>query len=284
MAGERFAADTVEGYYVDYRPKIDSYAAHPEEHLYAADIAQLALGWWERLLAADRTAEEPFLALCGDLEREAEVASGALLWPYRTPVAKYGPRDLWYSAMAQGQAASVFVRAFRRTGDERYADLAQRSLLPLLEPGPTGMVASTADGPALEEYGPSDVPSHILNGWIFALWGVRDVAMALADPRAAALEGATTACLAHTLQRYDTGWWSKYSLYPHVIPDLAKPFYHRLHVTQLEILHRLTGLRVFGDTAARWRSFDRRPAAAAAIASKVPFRLANRVATPQGRA
>lgn len=281
--GARFSVDSVEGYFIDYRPKIESQRGHPEEPLYAADTAHLALGWWERVLEGRAEAEAAFLGLCQTLRDQAEVAGDALLWPYRVQVPKYGRREPWYSALAQGQAASVFVRAWRQTGDETYADSALRSIAPLLRPGPTDILVETPAGPILEEYGSAETPGHILNGWIFALWGVRDVSLALGDAGAAALTEASTACLASTLPRYDTGWWSRYSLYPHAVPDLAKPFYHRLHVTQLEILHALTAVPVFRDTAVRWRSFDTRPRVALTLASKVPFSAANAVAARSRR-
>jgi heparosan-N-sulfate-glucuronate 5-epimerase len=275
-AGTRFLVDGIGGYFIDYRPKIPSQAAHPEEPLYPADVAQLALGWWERIVAGELGAADEFMRLCDTLERSGEGRERALLWPYHVGVAKYGGAVPWYSGMAQGQIASVFVRAWTHTGDDRYADLAHRAIEPLLEPGPERLVTRTSDGPVLEEDGPSNPPGHILNGWIFALWGVRDVSIALADVNAGRLVEDTTACLVRKLPQYDVGWWSKYSLYPHPLPDLAKPFYHRLHVTQLDILHELTGLDEFEQRAERWRSFDTPVVAARAVLSKIPFVLADR--------
>ena len=73
--------------------------------------------------------------------------------------------------------------------------------------------------------------------------------------------------LRHTLEDYDTGWWSRYSLWAEG-RDLAKPFYHRIHVAQLEALHALTGIAEFGAVAARWRGYDTRAAAARAVFEK----------------
>ena len=268
------------GYYIDYRPKIDSHLAHPELALGAADTAQLALGWHERAILGDASAANEFIRLADGLaqsgEAPDEAAGDALVWPYRVSLPKYAAPIPWYSAMAQGQIASVFTRAFQHQADERWADLARRALAPVLTAGPQGFLTETENGPVLEEVCPTAAPSHILNGWIFALWGVRDVAVALGDDDANHLLAATTDCLVRTLPRYDTGRWSRYSLYPHPRTDLAKPFYHRLHVTQLTVMHALTGIAEFSEVAQRWRSYDTRPAALAAVASKLPFVLANR--------
>ena len=276
--GKRFSLTGVEGYFVDYEPKISSAARHPNAPVHPADLAQLALGWFERILASDdAAAEEEFFALCGRLRRRAtSTDDDALLWPYDVDLPKFRVRAPWFSALAQGQIASVYVRAWQRSGDARYADDAQRALRPLLRPTAAGLVTLTADGPVLEEVGPGRPPSQILNGWIFALWGVRDVAVGIgaADAVRAFYDG--TSCLIDRLPRYDTGWWTRYSLLPNRIPDLAKPFYHRLHVTQLDVLYTLTGRTELRDTAERWRSYDRPLAVAAALASKGPFVMANR--------
>jgi heparosan-N-sulfate-glucuronate 5-epimerase len=283
-AGRHFLVDDVGGYFIDYRPKIASRAANAHEPLYPAGFAQLALGWWERVVEGEPGAEEEFIRLSDALRRSGEAAGEALLWPYHLHVAKYDTPVPWYSGMAQGQIASVFVRALRHTGDDRYGEAALGAIRPLLEPGPERLVTSTSDGPVLEEGGPCTPPSHILNGWIFALWGVHDVWVSLGDERAGRLVADTTACLVRMLPRYDVGWWSKYSLYPHPLPDLAKPFYHRLHVVQLEILHELTGIGDLREWAGRWRSYDTRVAAIGAVASKVPFAVANHWTRTRGRA
>jgi hypothetical protein len=38
---------------------------------------------------------------------------------------------------------------------------------------------------------------------------------------------------------------------------MASPFYHRLHIVQLRIMQRLTGLEMFGEYAERWESYER---------------------------
>jgi hypothetical protein len=274
--GARWIRDGVDGYFIDYRPKIASHALHPCQPLYAADLAQLALGWWEQRDTGDSASQ--FLALCERIEATAENHAGGLLWRYDVDVPKYGVKGVWYSGMAQGQIASVFVRAALLSGDERYVEVARSALQPLLRPGPERLVTMTPHGPVLEEGGPCDPPSHILNGWIFALWGVWEVAVTTADKSPNQLFEDTTACLLRLLERYDLGWWSKYSLFPHPLADAAKPFYHRLHILQLRILDRLTGRPDFGRVADRWASYDTKLGATRAIASKVPFVALNALA------
>jgi hypothetical protein len=266
--GTRFSADTVNGYYLDLTGKTE--AAVPSTALPPADLAQLALGWWERHAAGELHAAERFVALAELLEATAERASDGLRWSYSMPVAKYGLTGPWYSAMAQGQVASVFVRAVALTADERYQRLGTEAIAPLLARSDTDLVTHTPDGPILEE-APSRPPSHILNGWIYALWGLFDVAVGLGDAAARERFEASAQCLATRLDRYDAGWWTRYSLFPHQLPDLAKPFYHRLHAAQAEAMWRLTGAEPFARAAARWRRYDRLPNRTRAILQKALF-------------
>ena len=67
-----------------------------------------------------------------------------------------------------------------------------------------------------------------------------------------------------TLDAYDTGWWTRYSLWADG-RDLAKPFYHRIHVVQLQALHAVTGITGLATVAARWREYDNPAAAARAV-------------------
>ena len=269
------------GYYVDYRAKVDARLTYPELPLQPAAVAQLALGWHERALHGDPTAESAFLAVCEDLASSAVSVDSGLLWPYTVAVAKYPLAAPWYSGMAQGQIASAFVRAWRRTRDDQFAELALNAVGPLLERSSAELVSRTPRGPVIEECGPMRPPAHILNGWIFGLWGVRDVSVALGAARAERLATESTDALAASAALYDTGWWTRYSLYPHVLPDLAKPFYHRLHVVQMEVMRDLTGAAEFASAAIRWDSYDTSFAATRAIGSKVPFVLTKRI---RGRA
>jgi heparosan-N-sulfate-glucuronate 5-epimerase len=260
----------VRGYFIDFRSKtISGFASHPGAQL-PVTIAQLALGWWERHLSCEPGAAEQFDSMCR-LLRETAVSEGdCALWLHSSINPKYDVEPPWISALTQAQAASVFVRAYFRAGRSEDAELAVAAVQPLIQRGRWSVVADTEYGPALEE-APSHPMSLILNGWIYALWGLRDVAVGLRHREAGEMLGASSECLLRMLPRYDVGWWTRYSLFPHMLPDLAKPFYHRLHVWQAEIMYRLTGEEDFRAAAARWLRYDRPACQARAIAQKAAF-------------
>jgi hypothetical protein len=271
--GRRAVLESVRGYYVDLTAKTTADTAESPESLQPAGLAQLALGWWERGLAGEAPALGRFQEVCEALAGRATLAPDGARWPYTVSVPKYQLKPPWFSAMAQAQAASVFVRAFTLSGDDRWSDLALEALRPILVERENDLVAILPDGPVLEEV-PGQPRGHVLNGWIYALWGLWDVYVGLGDVRAGARFGESVDALDEMLHLYDTGSWTRYSLYPHPLADLAKPFYHRLHVTQMEVMARLTGRSVFERAARRWRGYDTRRRVARAAAHKLVFRLA----------
>jgi len=260
----------VNGYYLDFSAKTTSPSAADPARLLPAGLAQLALGWWERGLAGEHGAHDRFREVCDTLVSSAADDGGALVWLYRVEDRKYHVPPPTISSLSQAQAASVLVRRHLLDDDPKHAELALRATRPLLQDAVPSVVARIGEGPVLEE-SPSNPPSLILNGWIYALWGLRDVARGLGDADAEEMLAESTACLVETLPRYDVGWWSRYSLYPHRLPDLAKLFYHRLHVDQLEVMHLLTSKDVFRATAERWRRYDTPARRIRLVAQKARF-------------
>jgi hypothetical protein len=138
-----------------------------------------------------------------------------------------------------------------------------------------GGVAGRLGGGSLPEEFPTDPPSHVLNGCIFGLWGCYDVAVALDDSAAKELAEEGIATLAGELPRYDTGYWSRYDLFPHPLLNVASPMYHQLHIDQLRAMAMIDPEPSFGDTARRFESYARsRVNRARAYGRKVAFRLA----------
>jgi heparosan-N-sulfate-glucuronate 5-epimerase len=201
------------------------------------------------------------------------------LLPYRFPMPHtYSLEAPWYSSLAQGEAASLLVRAAQILGRPDLVELADRVTEPLLR-AESPLVESTPEGLVLQEY-PTDPPAHVLNGWITSLFGLYDVAHAPRDGTATsqrAREAFTdgTGTLAARLHLYRTPLrWSRYDLYPHPLPNTASHAYHRLHVAQLRALHSLTGNWALAATADDWeRSLTSPPALLVSLARKIAFRV-----------
>jgi heparosan-N-sulfate-glucuronate 5-epimerase len=174
-------------------------------------------------------------------------------WEYRDTL-----KAPWYSGLAQGQGISLLVRAHQATNESKYYEAAQRAFVSLLRSVDQGGVLFTdeRDDVWIEEY-LVNPPTHILNGMIWALWGVHDYALATKDAAARNLCDQVVRTLERNLPLYDVGFWSLYEQSGTRLKMVASPFYHRLHIVQLGIMHRLTGLSVFREYAERWEKYER---------------------------
>jgi hypothetical protein len=242
-------------------------------------ITQLGLGAWQLSLSDPGwlRALRPIAEwLADDLDDQ-----GRLVFLFRMPHT-YELEPPWISSMAQGEAVSLFLRCASVLNDHSFVAAAAHAVAPLLDPD-LGLIASTAEGPVLQEY-PTDPPAHVLNGWLFSLWGLYDMAVAgRSEPRLSA--AARTAfddgvdALERRLPLYETAHsWSQYDLYPYKrsVTNIASPFYHRLHIAQLRATAQLRP-----DSGALTSTADRWEAAlgsslwrSEAFVRKVLFRLA----------
>jgi hypothetical protein len=280
--GERIDPAGVRGYYSDLRvkakdPRWPTTDLPPPEGTLKVAIAQWGLGAFEHWLA---TGEEQWLAAARSAceffvttqEREGPLAGG---WPHL----KAFPHSFelpagWLSGMAQGEVASLLVRVHGETGEDALAEAALAGLGPLRVPSAEGGVLATLeDGPFFEEY-PTQPASMVLNGGIFAIWGVRDVAVGLGDAEAAQLFEAALDTLAAGIDRWDIGYWTRYDLYPHKRVNVASSAYHELHIAQLTAMNAIASRPALAEAEARWRGYqESRLKHARAFASKVAFRL-----------
>jgi heparosan-N-sulfate-glucuronate 5-epimerase len=174
-------------------------------------------------------------------------------WEYRTPL-----KAPWYSGLAQGQGISLLVRVAQETGRSEYLDAATRAFVSFAKPVREGGVLFTDEAGDIwfEEYIVSP-PTHILNGFIWAAWGVYDFFLATKSKVALDLFERSVETLSKNLKRYDLGFWSLYELSDTRLPMVASPFYHLLHVTQLRLMYRLAGDDVFARYADRWEMYSR---------------------------
>jgi heparosan-N-sulfate-glucuronate 5-epimerase len=272
----------VAGYYVDLRFKAPVARFPPEwarargKVLYVA-IAQWGLGAYERFLAGEGEEWLDAATRAGDHLVAEQQVGGARDggWAHTRPLGHtFDLQPPWLSAMAQGEGASLLVRLHRESGDERYAETAIRAMEPMKRASSDGGVQARLDGgPFLEEY-PTAPPSFVLNGGLFALWGCHDVGVGFSDRPAGELWRHGIATLTENLERFDTGYWSRYDLYPHPVINVASSAYHQLHIDQLRATSLISPDPRLEATASRFERYaDSRLNFARAFRRKVLFRV-----------
>jgi hypothetical protein len=240
--GKHFVPGELLGYYNDLSGKVWwngpvdeagvplNWASDGQPVHFPITILQKALAHWDTWLGIGGDAPEhraAFLQLARWALNSQDESGG---WETWTTLGLESATP--YSAMTQGEGISVLVRAFSATGEQAYLEGA-RQALPLLitplEKGGTSWLAP--EGLVLEEV-PLESPKTILNGWIFAFYGIYDLQIVDNSPEVQKVIESTLNALLAYLHRYDAGFWSYYD----TSGNLASPFYHRLHIAQLKVL------------------------------------------------
>ena len=163
----------------------------------------------------------------------------------------------WHSGLAQGQGLSVLCRAYRTTEDNRYLDSIEKvyqSFLIDIKNG--GVTFKDNQGNIwIEEYIMQKDPTHILNGFIWGLWGIYDYWLLTKNKDIEKLFYKYIKTIEENITKYDIGYWSLYELSKLPIDMRASIFYHKLHIVQLNILFKMTNNKLFKDTSTKWKIY-----------------------------
>jgi hypothetical protein len=185
--------------------------------------------------------------LAAALLARAVPRGAAVVWEYEFPFASgHAP---WTSGMAQAVAAQALARAGDLLSDSALldaADGAYASVPALLSP-------SSPAKPWIALYSFDRVP--VLNAQLQAALSVGDYAAVSGDPAADALANRLTAAAHAQLARFDTGYWSLYSL----DGDESPLDYHDYVITLLRRLATRTADATWREVADRFQSYESQP-------------------------
>lgn len=219
-------------------------------------IAQYALGNYDEYLRTQNALyRQRFLDSANWLVKNlVEYRSGQWGWVNDHDKMLYNLKKPWLSALSQGQALSVLVRAYQETNDDLYRDTGQKALGAFKVPVADGGILAKWQGLDYYEEYPSQTPSFVLNGFIFALWGLWEFQLVTKNEEAKDYYEAGLTTLERCLKEYQVPYlnWSTYDLYPFKVTDIASIFYHKLHIHQLRAMALLTGNKLFDQQAERW--------------------------------
>jgi hypothetical protein len=185
--------------------------------------------------------------------------NGRWFYDFDTAVSGVPIKKPWTSAMAQGQAMSLLERAFHLTREKRYRKAALRALVPLrLDVTDGGLVRcffGDCSRPFFEE-APTTPPSYILNGFMFTLIGLYDLASIAPKSDALSMYAAGRRTLDAALPRYDVDGLAAYDL-THLTarghePTIASQSYQAVHVYLLRTLDSLASDARLRHYANRW--------------------------------
>lgn len=225
--------------------------------------AQYALWMWSDHVSGQplsplfRTNTEALLSMQRD--------DGAL--PFNFDLLNWNPplKSGWVSGMAQGLAASVFVRAYKEFGDERYKEAARKACSFMLTPArDKGCLGTLADlDPSLErfvmiqEY-PHTPDTYTLNGSIFALFGLYDCLEY--DPSLECMFARLVQTICFVLPYYDYSGTSTYDLsHLHGKPPTPSDAYHAFNTMLVWALDSVAPRPELNRTWQTWASYVSQP-------------------------
>ena len=174
-------------------------------------IAQYALAHWNEYLAT-RDEQHCVLFLTQArwfVEYEVRIGEDSGGWPLSLPHSDVHTRGTWLSALAQGSALSVLLRAYQLTREEAFLEVAHRAVRTFERDILDGGVAAPVgeDGVFFEEVAVYPA-AHTLNGFIFALFGLYDYVASDRCSQVGELMKRGLATMHRLLAEFDLGFWT----------------------------------------------------------------------------
>ncbi|WP_316569269.1 D-glucuronyl C5-epimerase family protein [Neobacillus sp. YIM B06451] len=191
-------------------------------------------------------------------------------FPFKKPEYNYNYKPGWVSAMPQGEALSVYSRAYRLTNDKKYLEAGKRSL-EFLQVSKTngGVMTDLGDISSkwkdyiwFEEY-VTPKNNYTLNGYMFVLLGLYDwskleVQGDYGQQQANSLFNRGIQSLKKVLPKYDMGGFTMYDLSYYTMKT-KKPHvaigYHAVHIYQLKALYSITNEPSLLSRSNLWASY-----------------------------
>lgn len=221
-------------------------------------IIQYGLILHDRILRKEaEETEYDTLKKCVDwLEKQLEpFGADSLIIRNQFDYPRFGLKSGWVSAMYQGQLISLFLRYGQLAGeDDKYIKLCDQIANYFRYSYEDGGVArhDRHGNFWLEEY-PSPDGSFVLNGFIYAYFGILDL-YRVYHQQHENLDNLIKLCqktLLNSLSLYDSGYWS---IYDQEHAELASIYYHKnIHIPLMEILFEQTQEPIFKKYLKRWK-------------------------------
>jgi len=182
------------------------------------------------------------------------------LWYHNYPVVEHDCKPPWKSGLSQGLILSLLVRAYHLTEKEEISMLAERVAnsmkMPVFE---GGFLYINGNGDYwFQEY--MGNCGYVLNGFIFAMWGVYDYYLYSNDQMYKTIFDKCIDTLKRNLRYYD---WrigiAKWTVYDLKDKNPVGLDYHRMHIRLLKSLYMISEEKFLLNYANLWESYIKQP-------------------------
>ena len=164
----------------------------------------------------------------------------------------------WSSAMAQGQAISLFARIYYVSKEDKYLEAARLAMEPLTVDVKDGGLCTDFFGYKYYEEYPTVPASYTLNGFMFTIIGLHDLYSITGDKQAKKLYDIGIETLEYCLPFYDSTGISLYHLGHLTDKNLPLHYserYHNIHIAQLKIINQFENNATFMYYSERWEEY-----------------------------
>ena len=255
--GKFYSKDSVKGYYNNLMEKITRFGKPGvlipktvvdtgEEIFFPIAIFQYGLAAYDLYLDKSNDEMKNIVSACADWAVENQDDQG------RWNTFSYENPAMPYSSMAQAEGISLLIRAKHLLKNSEYDSAIHRAFEYMIMPIENGGTTKYVDDKVYFYECPAD--PLILNGWIFSIWGLWDYVKEYKESKAEIILHKTLKTLEDSLSEYDLGYWSKYENGKRI----SSPFYHKLHIAQLNVMYKLTGKNIYNVYAEKWTKYQSR--------------------------
>lgn len=180
-----------------------------------------------------------------------ETERGFVIWPYNFDW-KEGKSILkapWFSALAQGLAISVLVRAYLLSGNIKLLELAKKGTKVYEVEVKNGGIKTLKDGYVFYEEYPSYPLARVLDGFIFSLLGLYDYYRVSKDLEVKKLFEDGYKALTNNIEYWNyNDRWSWYGSHG----NLSSPMYNKLNSCLLLAMYNITKDTYLKKIALSW--------------------------------
>lgn len=165
---------------------------------------------------------------------------------------QYNLKSGWISGMYQGQAISLYLRAYQFYDNKNYLITAEKIC--------NSFKYNYSEGgfKRIDEFGctwfeeyPSEKPSYVLNGFIYSMFGILDFYRVTESQEAKELWEECVRTLEVNLKKYDVWYWS---VYDQQKEQLVSYYYQKnVHIPLMQIMYGLTKNELFNTYAFKWQ-------------------------------
>jgi hypothetical protein len=183
-------------------------------------------------------------------EDNKEIRHNSYVWPERV-ADRYGAPEGSVSAMTAGEVLSFYLRMYQIKPRPELLESSMKIFRSYLIPFEEGGFRRYDKNGFLwyEEYR-SPQPSFVLNGFIYAIWGLVDLFRVTGDPEVKIELDESLRTLRSNIHQYHVWYWS---LYDQLKKELVMMYYQEnVHLPQIRVMHQLTGDDIYQRYANKW--------------------------------